>query len=667
MRRIRIVFVLVSLALVACMGPLIKRALDAVELERAAQHEIVSSRIFDEMERALSALVGREEERPFGHYRFYYAPSATVGGEVALTRSPLAALPDVPYVVGYFQIDPDGSLHTPHRPRDEALARQTGDWRPAPEVLRELAALDALVRRHAGVLVAPVAVRDAFAAPPQAPGTTLALKRPGEARERRADAAPVVGAESKGPLYDAVTSLNRGLAERVERQAKIEEREAEAAAEHWQRALPALRKEAPAADARRAPLPSAARRVRPAPEGAERFRALGYAEFGIAAAEADDAPAPAASARVQVTYEPFAARSLDDAQLALVRSVRIAGFTTRQGLVIDLRELAAHLRGIGLGSDGLARYAELAFIGPGLGEPSPVSADAYLYQRRFAEPFDDLGGRLALTPLPGAGGAASVYLLTSLLVGVGSIGLFALYRMVAVVVNFAERRGNFVAAVSHELKTPLTAIRMYAEMLRDGMVPEPKRRQYYRTITAESERLSRLINNVLEFSRLEKDSRDVKLRVGPVGPCVLEAAETLRPHAEREGFRIEVEIEDDLPPARFDRDALLQVLFNLIDNALKYAASARDRVVRVECTRDADRVRLRVRDRGPGVAPRHLDKVFEPFYRGEDELTRTSKGTGLGLALVKGLVERMGGAIAGGNAAGGGFEVTIALPLAPAG
>jgi signal transduction histidine kinase len=237
--------------------------------------------------------------------------------------------------------------------------------------------------------------------------------------------------------------------------------------------------------------------------------------------------------------------------------------------------------------------------------------------------------------------------------------------MVSVAVLFAERRSNFAAAVSHELKTPLTAIRMYAEMLRDGMVPERKRRQYYGTITAESERLSRLINNVLEFSRLEKGVREMHLRMEPIEPCVREAVETLRPHAERQGFRIELELEDDLPPARFDRDALLQVLFNLLDNALKYAGSARERVITVACRREGERVALRVRDRGPGIPARHLSRVFDAFYRAENELTRTSKGTGLGLALVQGLVGRMGGVIASRNAEGGGFEVTVALSAAP--
>jgi signal transduction histidine kinase len=240
--------------------------------------------------------------------------------------------------------------------------------------------------------------------------------------------------------------------------------------------------------------------------------------------------------------------------------------------------------------------------------------------------------------------------------------------MVAVRVRFAERRSNFVAAVSHELKTPLTAIRMYGEMLRDGMVGDDgKRQEYYGTITAESERLTRLINNVLEFSRLEQGTREMSLVAGPIGPVVREAAGILQPHAREVGFHIEVEVEDGLPPVRFDRDAVQQVVFNLVDNALKYARDAGDRVIAVRCFREGDGVAVAVRDRGPGVPARHLAKIFEPFYRGENELTRTAKGTGIGLALVRGLADTMGAAVTGRNLADGGFEVALSFRTAPLG
>jgi signal transduction histidine kinase len=358
---------------------------------------------------------------------------------------------------------------------------------------------------------------------------------------------------------------------------------------------------------------------------------------------------------------PMSGRLMDPRQLLLVRTAVRAAQAYRQGAVIDLDGLGRWLHDSSLGSNGLREQASVSFSTDGFPDVTGAG-DTYVYQHRFAEPFDDLTARLALASLPGSGNLTYIYALSALLLAAASFGLLAIYRMVAVVVAFAERRSNFVAAVSHELKTPLTAIRMYAEMLRDGIVPsETKRGEYYRHITAESERLSRLIDNVLEFSRLEKGNRTINLVSASVVPVVREAAELLRSHVEGAGFRLLVECDEHVPPVRFERDALVQVLCNLGDNAVKYAVDSTPRDIELRCQHDNGAVVLTVRDHGPGVPQRHLGKIFEPFYRGENELTRRTKGTGLGLALVRSLCERMGAEVNGRNVATGGFEVEIRL------
>jgi len=369
---------------------------------------------------------------------------------------------------------------------------------------------------------------------------------------------------------------------------------------------------------------------------------------------------------VRIALDPLIGRAVDEKHLLLYRTVLVDDRGYRQGMVVEIPKLTEFLRRETVG-DGALPQASLTFTTELEGAIPGEDGSPYAYRHRFAEPFDDLAVGLRLAPLADTPGAGSVYLLSVLVLLAGSAGLYALYRMVGVTVGFAERPSNFVAAVSHELKTPLTSIRMYAEMLRDGIVPsEDKRQEYYGTITSESERLSRLINNVLEFSRLEKGTRQMNLVAGSLGPVVEEMADLLRPHAEREGFTLQVESDPDLPPVRYDRDALLQVLFNLVDNAIKYAGDASERLISLECRCRDGGVVVLVRDRGPGVAPRHLTRLFEPFYRGETELTRRTKGTGIGLALVKGLVERMDAGISGRNAEGGGFEVRIDFRAAPA-
>ncbi len=681
MKRIRIVFALLAVALLVPTGLLVRRALESVAVERAARHRTVAERVFDEMERSLSEFLSREEERPFGQYRFYYTPEGAVAGGGALARSALADPPDRDFVVGYFQIDPDGSVHSPLRPRDEEAARAAGDYRPTVAALRSADATLQMVTAYWAAPRRPTPETVEPADQEQPPGTTVSLlddredRKPGRARELDRDD----GEEAKpqkeelASAYDAIQSLNRGALGRASRSQKVTEVERSAAPKRMAQA-PAperwARADAPAAPSQVGVGKMKVQAAPPRAEIVEREAELDFAEEpserGLEGESAAPLSATIAAASspirletVRIALDPLIGRAIDERHLLLYRTVLVDDQGYRQGLVVDLPKLSDFLRRETLGDGALPR-ASLVFTTQLEEAVAGDPGDSYAYRHRFAEPFDDLAVGLQLAPLADGSGVGSVYLLSILLLLAGSAGLFALYRMVGVTVGFAERRNNFVAAVSHELKTPLTAIRMYAEMLRDGIVPsEHKRQEYYGTITSESERLSRLINNVLEFSRLEKGTRQMNLVVGSLGAVVEEMADLLRPHAESEGFTLQVESDPDLPPVRYDRDALLQVLFNLVDNAIKYARESPQRLISVECRRRDGGVAVLVRDRGPGVAPRHLPRLFEPFFRGETELTRRTKGTGIGLALVKGLVERMGAAISGRNAEGSGFEVSI--------
>ncbi|HET8936804.1 MAG TPA: HAMP domain-containing sensor histidine kinase [Polyangiales bacterium] len=379
-----------------------------------------------------------------------------------------------------------------------------------------------------------------------------------------------------------------------------------------------------------------------------------------------------AAAHARAQPEPFHIFQAEPGSVVVER--RASDGTHREGFVIDEAALVQTLQKRVLEQQGLGNLAKVTAV-----ENVPRSGTRYLshddsgarftgaysFRHRFAEPFSALEAKLDLAPLDDEGTFGLLYQLTAGLALAVVLGLYALYRMVAVQLRFAERRNNFVAAVSHELKTPLTAIRMYSEMLRDGMVEnEEKRSEYYATITAETERLSRLINNVLELSRIERHERHVELLVGDMSAVAREVVESFRPHAQREGFSVSFESARALPAVRFERDALTQVIFNLLDNGLKYSSRATSREIAVRCEPAAGGgVSLIVSDRGPGVPPAQLSLIFEPFYRAQNELTRTQKGTGIGLSLVRGLVTRMHGTVQGRNLAPG-FEVCVTLPAA---
>jgi two-component system, OmpR family, phosphate regulon sensor histidine kinase PhoR len=342
-----------------------------------------------------------------------------------------------------------------------------------------------------------------------------------------------------------------------------------------------------------------------------------------------------------------------DGQTLMFRRARSNGMGY-EGFFIDSNALVDTLKSRVLEARALGSVASISRVGPEQQtRPAAIAAPksrTYAFNHRFADPFSSIAARMKLAPLEDPSEGALVDELVLTLAVCVVLGLYALYRMTATQLVFAERSRNFVSAVSHELKTPLTAIRMYGEILSDDLVPdEAKKQEYYRTITQESERLTRLIDNVLDLSRLER-RRELQLRQGDLRPHLRDAIEVLRPHAERQGFQIEVDCDPDLPEVDFEPDALKQVTFNLVDNSIKFGRDARDKRIKIELRRTANGARLTVRDFGEGVQPSHMGKIFLPFFRGQRELTRKHAGTGIGLALVKSLVLGMHGCVTAENA-----------------
>jgi signal transduction histidine kinase len=218
--------------------------------------------------------------------------------------------------------------------------------------------------------------------------------------------------------------------------------------------------------------------------------------------------------------------------------------------------------------------------------------------------------------------------------------------------------------VSHELKTPLTSIRLYAELLRAGFADADRRQVYYRYIQEESERLSRLIANVLTLSRIDRDALIVSPAAVPLTTLMDLVRERVTAQVERAGFVLVLECQ--VPGAvQADPDAVVQILINLVDNALKFAAQAEPKMVEIRCACPrAGWVRVAVRDFGPGVPRASLRQVFQLFYRGEDAARRAIPGTGIGLALVERLVQAMGGRVEVVNREPG-AEFRVELPMVP--
>jgi len=226
------------------------------------------------------------------------------------------------------------------------------------------------------------------------------------------------------------------------------------------------------------------------------------------------------------------------------------------------------------------------------------------------------------------------------------IGFVVLTRGMRRELALARRKEDFLAAVTHELKTPLAGIRLHAEMLREGWVSDPEAAQRYAgRLIDESDRLGHLVDQVLDLAALERGVARAHARPGDLGACVRGAIDLVRPRAEHLAFSLDVVIADDLPPVTFDPRLVKPLVLNLLDNALKYGAKAPRREIRVAVHAEPGAVVLEVRDTGPGIDPALCRHVFEPFQRGGDELTRTAPGVGIGLTLVKRYAEAHDAAI----------------------
>lgn len=270
-------------------------------------------------------------------------------------------------------------------------------------------------------------------------------------------------------------------------------------------------------------------------------------------------------------------------------------------------------------------------------------------------------------PRAAAGGFAAV---SALLVGVfvvailsgGSLLMWQARRNL----REAQQRTSFVSHVSHELKTPLTTIRMYAEMLAEGRVSaEEKRRTYLETITRESQRLTRLVNNVLDFSRLEQGRKKYQAERLDVVAAVREVLDSQADRLREAGLELAEELPEEPAFARLDRDAFSQCLLNLVDNAIKYAATGGKLVVRLARsggTPAADAWTLAVEDAGPGIPAAHRAKLFEQFQRADESLTAKVAGFGLGLSISRRLLRDQGGELTFEPSAGGGARFVMQLP-----
>jgi two-component system, OmpR family, phosphate regulon sensor histidine kinase PhoR len=637
-RTLKLVLVAFFLALAVPAGVLIAQAYGQLKWQAFRSTQVAAEELAARIDAALRVSIGIEDGRSFGAYSFL-----VVEGDAAanfVQRSPLSMFPingALPGVLGWFQVDAAGNLTTPLLPAAGVAAADYGIT-PAEEVaraarvaeLRELLARNQLVRiardePPAEPERAQVEV-DALAASPPSVSAQAGFDRLASAEAPRPNAAQSLdsAAEASAGAREVVASALRRIDENTlaaeERQKRVEQ----------------------------------AFVAEPAVAGA--LADVGAASGGDSSVNANAAKAEVAVRTFASEIDPFELGVLDTGHLVLFRNVWREDRRYVQGALIDREVFVANAIEMPYraSSVGGASHLNVAFQGRVLdrfaadaneyGAAAGELAGTVLRRTRLSPPFGDVELEFLVDRLPRAPGTALLAWVAVTLAAVLCGGFILMYRFAVGQMRLARQQQDFVSAVSHELKTPLTSIRMYGEMLKAGWADEAKRQTYYDYIHSESERLSRLIENVLQLARLTRNTQRFDLARATVAELLDLVRSKVTTQVERAGF--DLKVRDETPDGTalvVDADCFAQIFINLVDNALKFSAGATSKTVDIVARRGGDgNVLMTVRDYGPGVPKTQMKKIFELFYRAENELTRETVGTGIGLSLVRQLAAAMG-------------------------
>lgn len=677
-RRLRLMLVLFFLALAIPTSILVYQAYGQLKWEAFYQHQRLARELSRRIDSGFRDLIEREEKRPISDYEFL---NVTGSDDTAfLQRSPLSEFPrqaDTPGLLGYFQVDASGRLRTPIVP-----AANASNYGISALELQQREQQEGRIR---GILDQNrlVGKSDVAAAPLAVPTTESAPAPTLDRLQTKTEITPQLRTDSMLPMSEsdgASSSIAMDDSD-VQGQAAFDELTTRKQLAPAKSRAPVDRVKdlqledryevesfaAPELQEMEVKTQAKAKRSRKEQVNLPRAVAEEVVSLESNTGASADAEIPASepllnqqAIRIQTfesEVEPMEFALLDSGHFVLFRRVwhqderyvqgvlfdqpgffeRLIAPAFRESELSSMSRLIVAYRGAILRSFA-ADYSRL--YRPG----SAQETNELLYQARLIAPFGDIELIYTLARLPvGAGGKVilwSTLVLAVVLVG----GCFMLLRLGQRQLALARQQQDFVSAVSHELKTPLTSIRMYGEMLREGWADEQKRKTYYDFIFHEAERLTRLINNVLQLARMSRNEQAANLSPVTVSDALAELKPRLQSQLEPSGFELEISgaAEVDGQSIRIDIDWFLQIFINLVDNAVKFSANASTKRVDIEYRQLRDgRLQFSVRDFGPGIAPDQMKKIFRLFYRSENELTRETVGTGIGLALVQQLASAM--------------------------
>ena len=658
--RLRNFIALFFLALAVPTAVLIWQAYSQLKWEAFHQYRGVAEELTGRIDTRLNDMIRTSDARSFADYTFLVVtgdPSANF-----VQRSPLSAYPvskDLPGVLGYFQVDTDGAFSTPILPPDGTDAASLGitadeyaNRLKLAQDIQEVLADNRLVqsRPQAGMRrELASSVEAAAISLDEEKDTAGALGGADRARQQVAEQEEVAAPrEYTQQVFDDVGERKNTIGKvsdlklDADLQAKSEELEGEGAKEQ-------------SSDMAFAASPG-------------RFKRTEQIALPESVRLDENIPASNVAALSDLrisTFEgeidPFELRLLDSGHIVLFRKVWRDGERYIQGLLLDQEAFIQNAIGTNFRETALSTMSNLIIayeddvIHTFNGRMNSSYSTAYesldgtlLYRSRLTAPLNSLELIFSINHLPPGAGAGVLAWVTLILAVVFVGGFVLLYRLGLSQIKLARQQQDFVSAVSHELKTPLTSIRMYGEMLKEGWADEEKRQSYYEFIHDESERLSKLITNVLQLAKITRNDPQFDLKPKKVGELMSNTQSKISNQVERAGFELHVARDDVVDKATIDmdEDCFAQIIINLVDNAIKFSRDAEKKVIEIGSRLTGDNhIVFSVRDYGPGVPRDQMKKIFELFYRSESELTRETVGTGIGLAIVHQLALAMNGTV----------------------
>jgi len=666
-RRLRNLLLLFFLALAVPTAVLVWQAYSQLKWEAFHQHRGVAEELTGRIDTRLNDMINAADTGSFADYTFLVVsgdPSANF-----VQRSPLSTYPvsgDLPGTLGYFQVDTDGVFSTPLLPSEATQAANLGiganeyaDRAQLAEEIQQVLADNRLVqsrqdlgvrRRVATPPAESVAMFSAKATAPIEGYSQGVFDQLNEAKEDRGlyeDDAEVTRLDGNAvEAYQAQQRLNRiGKVSDLKLDADLQKKSEQAERESSLDEASSNSAFAPGRSKRREQIAIPESAV---PLGSEEIaNAVGTTDLRISTFESE--------------IDPFEFSLLNSGHIVVFRNVWRDGERYVQGLLVDQRTFIEDVIGSRFTNTALADMSNLivayqgdvihTFSGRARSRYRNVAEDldgALLYRNRLTAPLDRLELIFSIQRLPPGPGASVLAWVTLVLAVVFAGGFLSLYRMGLSQIDLARQQQDFVSAVSHELKSPLTSIRMYGEMLKEGWADEDKRQSYYEFIHDESERLSRLISNVLRLASITRNEPQFDLKPTNVGELMNSTESRISNQIVRAGFELRFKTLNDAEKATIsiDEDCFSQIIINLVDNAIKFSKNAENKVIEVSCKRLADgRILFSVRDYGPGVPKDQMKRIFQLFYRSESELTRETVGTGIGLAIVHQLTLAMNGTV----------------------